>query len=101
MQSSPADPAQELAQACHTLWLSTLALMTAYMRNPAPAHRLLLARRIAKNFDTLQQQGCFAQETRMKFGSLARRWQRNADRHSPTSAEPPGVLTRLQRLFAR
>ena len=67
--------AQELASACRALWLATLSLMTAYMQNPAPAHRLLLARRIARNLDTLSGQECFSESCRKKFGKLAQRWQ--------------------------
>ena len=42
-----------LERACVALWSATLSLMAAYMQQPAPAHRLLLARRIAANFDIL------------------------------------------------
>ncbi|MCR6679031.1 hypothetical protein NVV43_26420, partial [Escherichia marmotae] len=45
--------AQALADACRALWLATVSLMTAFMQTQAPAHRLLLARRIARNLDTL------------------------------------------------
>lgn len=93
------DPA--LSQACRSLWLATLSLMTAFMRTPAPAHRYLLARRIARNFDTLRGQECFTAATRASFGKLARRWQRQADRLSPSSSPAQGMLGRLQRLFAR
>jgi hypothetical protein len=73
-----ASPAQQLAQASRALWLATLALMAAYMQNPAPAHRLLLARRVARNFDTLARQDCFAAGCRARFARLARRWQARA-----------------------
>ena len=92
---------QQLANACHSLWLATLSLMTAYMHNQAPAHRLLLARRIARNFATLRDQPCYGERTRARFTKLAARWERTAQRLSPTHAEPAGMLTRLQRLFAR
>jgi hypothetical protein len=89
-----------LSQACGTLWLATLSLMTAFMQAPA-AHRLLLARRIARNFDTLQSQDCFSPRTRASFARLARRWQRRADRLSPAGEAAGGVFGRLQRLIAR
>jgi hypothetical protein len=105
MQSSTApsgDPQQQaLAQACQSLWLATLSLMTAYMHNGAPAHRYLLARRIARNFTTLCEQGNYGPATYAHFSQLAKRWQRIADKYSPAPAVQPGVFTRLQRLFAR
>ena len=108
MQSTAADPAlapadarYALAQACTSLWLATLSLMTAYLQQQAPAHRYLLAQRIARNFDTLQGQECYSDKSRAKFAKLARRWERNAQRLSPHGDTGPGVFTRLQRLFAR
>jgi len=85
---APSRGAAVLADACRALWLATLGLMTAYMHTPAPAHRWLLARRIAGNLETLSQQECFAGDCRRKFGRLAHRWQRRAvefapDRHTP------------------
>lgn len=96
-----ADAQQALAQACKSLWLATLSLMVAYMQNAAPAHRMLLARRIAGNFGVLREQDCFGAETQAHFAKLARRWERTAARLSPTGAPPAGVFMRLQRLFAR
>jgi len=91
-----------LTEACGSLWLATLSLMTAFMHQPAPAHRYLLARRIANNLDTLRQQECFDAATRASFSKLATRWQRKADLLSPGAARrPAGMLTRLQRLIAR
>lgn len=86
MPSSPAAPPSPslpagasvpaaLAQACGALWMATLSLMTAYMQQGAPAHRLLLARRIARNLDTLSAQECFSAASRRKFAQLAARWQ--------------------------
>lgn len=84
MPSSPAAPSPaspfpdapaRLAQACGALWLATLSLMTAYMQQGAPAHRLLLARRIARNLETLSGQECYTAPSRAKFAQLARRWQ--------------------------
>ncbi|HET6827690.1 MAG TPA: hypothetical protein VFH35_03340 [Ramlibacter sp.] len=66
--------APELAQACTALWLATLSLMTAFMHNTAPAHRYLLARRIARNLDTLRGQECFSADSRSRFARLALRW---------------------------
>ena len=80
---APASPALALAQASRALWLATLALMTAYMHNAAPAHRLLLARRIAANLQTLAVQDCFGSRCRGSFARLARRWQARADQLAP------------------
>lgn len=92
-----------LSQACASLWLATLSMMTAFMQQPAPAHRLLLARRIARNFATLQAQPeCYSRTTLEKFAQLEQRWRLKAERLSPAGEEQAsGVLTRLQRLFAR
>lgn len=100
MSSTPAVQAA-LSQASGALWLATLSLMTAFMRTPAPAHRLLLARRIARNFDTLREQECFTAGARASFAMLARRWRRKADLLSPASDTPSSIFDRLQRLFAR
>ena len=102
MQSIQATQQQALAQACQSLWLATLSLMTAYMHNGAPAHRLLLARRIARNFATLnEQRECFDAATQAHFAKLAQRWQRTAASLTPEGAAQPTVFTRLHRLFAR
>jgi hypothetical protein len=69
-----------LRQACHALWLATLSLMTAFMHNQAPAHRLLLARRIAANLHTLGRQECFADASRQTFDRLSVRWWTRAER---------------------
>ncbi|HEY8049651.1 MAG TPA: hypothetical protein VIE63_10795 [Ramlibacter sp.] len=93
-----------LAQACSALWLATLSLMTAFMQQPAPAHRYLLARRIARNLATLRAQPeCFGRDTLQTFEALERRWQLKAERLAPAASEAPrsGVLDRLQRLLAR
>jgi hypothetical protein len=76
--SSTTAEATTLPQACTALWLATLSLMTAFMHTGAPAHRYLLASRIARNFDTLRGQECFAPRTRASFAKLASRWQRFA-----------------------
>jgi hypothetical protein len=91
-----ASPAQQLALASRALWVATLSLMTAYMQNTAPAHRLLLARRIARNLDTLARQECFATGCRASFERLARRWQARADQLTPEGAAPRrGLLAGL------
>lgn len=78
--------ARELAAASRALWSATLALMTAFMQNQAPAHRYLLARRIARNFDTLSVQDCFDLNCRASFDRLARRWQERSGQYSPEPA---------------
>jgi methionine-rich copper-binding protein CopC len=105
MQSAAPSTAEltELTLACTSLWLSTLSLMTAFMQQRAPAHRYLLAQRIARNFATLRAQPeCFSEDTLDKFEALERRWQLKAERLSPSrTQQPAGMLERLQRLFAR
>lgn len=70
--------ASALAQACGALWLATLSLMAAFMHTRAPAHRYLLARRIARNLQTLGEQECFSGECRRRFARLGLRWQKRA-----------------------
>lgn len=100
MPSTAIDQAA-LSQACSALWLATLSLMTAFMQTGAPAHRRLLAHRIARNFDTLRSQECFSRRTRASFARLARRWQRRADRLTAAGEAAGGLFGRLQRLMAR
>ena len=90
-----ASPALQLAQANRALWVATLSLMTAYMQTPAPAHRYLLARRVARNFDTLSRQDCFDAGCRASFSRLARRWQGRAEQVAPQGPRPAGALMRL------
>src|SRR4051812_27556960 len=66
--------ADALNLASRALWTATLALMTAFMQAPAPAHRFLRARRISRNFDSLSGQECFDRSCRTSFERLARRW---------------------------
>src|SRR3954464_14961163 len=102
MQSNSTAELAALSQACSSLWLATLSLMTAFMQQPAPAHRYLLAKRIARNFATLREQPeCFDKATLEKFSALEERWQLKAQRLSPVQEAPDGMLGRLQRLFAR
>jgi hypothetical protein len=84
-QPEAADGAAALARACNALWLATLSLMTAFMQTQAPAHRLLLARRIARNLRTLQAQECFAPACHERFARLAKRWEGHAKQSQPQS----------------
>jgi hypothetical protein len=86
-----------LERACIALWTATLSLMAAYMQQPAPAHRLLLARRIAANFSTLAGQDSFAADCREAFARLSSRWQAIADGHGRPAAGAGGrgLLERL------
>jgi hypothetical protein len=71
----------ELQEASRALWLATLSLMTAFMQTQAPAHRYLMARRIARNFETLRaQEECFSDDCRRRFERLGTRWNAQADR---------------------
>lgn len=75
-----------LSDASRALWLATLSLMAAFMQTQAPAHRLLMARRIARNFATLREQDCFSPECRSRFTRLGERWAAQAKRlESPPS----------------
>ena len=86
-----ADSAVALERACAALWLATLSLMTAFMQTQAPAHRWLLARRIARNLRTLREQECFSADCRERFARLAQRWEGHAGRLAPHSdASSPG-----------
>ena len=84
----PLSPSLALAQASRALWLATLSLMTAFMQTSAPAHRVLLARRISRNFDTLSRQDCFDTGCRASFTRLARRWQVRAEQFAPDGPRP-------------
>ncbi len=70
---------QTLSEASRALWLATLSLMAAFMQTQAPAHRLLMARRIARNFATLREQDCFSADCRGRFARLGARWSERAD----------------------
>jgi hypothetical protein len=73
-------PITTLQDASRALWLATLSLMAAFMQTQAPAHRYLMARRIAGNFDTLRELECFSQDCRERFARLGSRWHEKADR---------------------
>ena len=96
-----AEQVQALAKACHALWSATLSLMVAFMHTRAPAHRYLLARRIARNYETLLREGdCFTPEARASFKKLAQRWADKAATLSPKQeGRPTGGLGILARLF--
>ncbi|MFY8103719.1 MAG: hypothetical protein ACOVK6_06415 [Ramlibacter sp.] len=65
----------DLQQACRALWRMTLTLMNSYLRTRGPAQRVMLARRIARNFQTLERESAqFAPGSREAFARLARRW---------------------------
>jgi hypothetical protein len=78
-----ADAENRLAAASRALWAATLSLMAAFMQTPAPAHRYLLAGRIARNFEILSGQECFDGGCRDSFSRLARRWKGRAEQFSP------------------
>jgi len=85
-----------LSRACAALWTATLALMTAFMQTAAPAHRLLIARKIAKNLKLLHEQDCFTTECRMIFSNLAQRWTATADVLARQEDRPRGGFGLLQ-----
>jgi len=91
--------AVQLAQASRALWIATLSLMTAFMQVPAPAHRYLLARRIARNFDTLAGQECFDSGCRASFLRLAKRWRARSEQFAPERAQPEPRRGWLRFLF--
>lgn len=83
MQPSSPAATPTLAEASRALWLATLALMTAFMQLQAPAHRYLLARRIARNLHTLGELDCFSHDNRQRFARLGSRWENKAQRFRP------------------
>lgn len=92
-----------LATAGTALWSATLSLMTAYLHATGPAHRLLLARRIAANFGTLTEQQVFSSTSRASFSRLHLHWQATATelaRVSAPAAPGGGLLAGLARLTA-
>lgn len=98
MDTAPLANAPTLQEASRALWLATLSLMTAFLQTQAPAHRYLLARRIARNFGTLQAQDCFSLDCRSRFGKLQARWTAQADRlreGEPVRSPWQQVLRRL------
>jgi len=78
-----------LSRACAALWMATLSLMTAFMQTPAPAHRYLIARKIARNLGTLREQDCFTRECRMIFSNLSQRWNAKAEQLAAKQEDRP------------
>jgi len=78
-----------LSRACTALWMATLSLMTAFMQTPAPAHRYLIARKIARNLGTLREQDCFTRECRMIFANLSQRWNAKAEQLAAKQEDRP------------
>jgi hypothetical protein len=69
----------DLQQTCRALWRTTLSLMNTYLMTRGPALRVMLARRIARNIQTLERQSPhFAPHSCEAFARLARRWERLA-----------------------
>jgi hypothetical protein len=66
--------------------------MTAFMQTPAPAHRYLIARKIARNLGTLREQDCFTRECRMIFANLSQRWTAKADQLARQEDRPRGGI---------
>jgi hypothetical protein len=86
-----------LQRACAALWVATLSLMTAFMHNNAPAHRYLIARKIAKNLTMLhEEEQVFTVESRMTFSILAQRWTTKADQLARQNERPRGGAGLLQ-----
>ena len=86
-----------LQRACAALWVATLSLMTAFMHNNAPAHRYLIARKIAKNLTMLgEEEQVFTVESRMTFSVLAQRWTAKADQLARQNERPRGGAGLLQ-----
>lgn len=86
----------QLARACTALWTATLSLMVAFMQLRAPAHRYLIARKIARNLATLNEQECFGAQSRATFFRLARRWNDKADQLAREEQRPRGGIGLLQ-----
>jgi hypothetical protein len=78
-----------LSRACAALWAATLSLMTAFMQTRAPAHRYLIARKIARNLGTLREQDCFTAECRTTFSKLSQRWTAQADQLARREEDRP------------
>ncbi|TFZ01336.1 hypothetical protein [Ramlibacter rhizophilus] len=88
-----------LPAACMTAWQTTLALMTAYGRESAPAEKLLLARRIERELAALATASVeVAPSWHESFQRLGRRWRRTSQR---LAAEPAVAAKRLHRAGPR
>jgi hypothetical protein len=93
MNAEPNDAVTpSLSRACTALWTATLSLMAAFMQTPAPAHRYLIARKIARNLETLREQDCFTSDCRATFAKLSQRWTAKADQIARQEAPPRGGI---------
>jgi len=96
---APADHDRDrvaLQRACTALWMATLSLMTAFLHNTAPAHRVLIARKIAKNLSMLrEEEQVFTGECRMIFSNLAQRWHDKAEQLAGRADGPRGHVARI------
>jgi len=81
-----------LSRACSALWTATLSLMAAFMQTSAPAHRYLIARKIARNLETLREQDCFNADCRATFSKLSQRWTAKADQIARQEDKPRGGM---------
>ena len=81
-----------LSRACAALWMATLSLMTAFMQTTAPAHRYLIARKIARNLGVLREQDCFTTECRTIFAKLSQRWASKAEQLAQREDKPRGGI---------
>jgi hypothetical protein len=81
-----------LSRACSALWTATLSLMAAFMQTSAPAHRYLIARKIARNLETLREQECFTSDCRATFSRLSQRWTAKADQIARQEDPPRGGI---------
>ena len=88
-----------LSRACSALWVATLSLMAAFMQTSAPAHRYLIARKIARNLETLREQECFAPACRVTFAKLSQRWTAKADQLARQEDQPRGGIGFLQPIW--
>jgi len=88
-----------LSRACSALWIATLSLMAAFMQTSAPAHRYLIARKIARNLETLREQDCFTPASRASFSKLSQRWTANADQLARQEDKPRGGIGFLQPIW--
>ena len=90
------DQALALSRACTALWVATLSLMAAFMQTSAPAHRYLIARKIARNLATLNEEDCFTADCRERFAMLSQRWSEKADQLGRQEDQPRGGIGFLQ-----
>jgi hypothetical protein len=93
------DHALALSRACTALWVATLSLMAAFMQTSAPAHRYLIARKIARNLATLHEEECFTPDCRARFAKLSQRWTEKADQLGRREDQPRGGIGFLQPLW--